>query len=426
MSGIIPLEDIIIEDRQRQSFDETFIAELAQSITEVGLLQPIVLREDEKTLIAGENRVRAIRLIDSMGEQYSYEGYRMTATYAPFITIAELPPHLQIQAELDENRRRKNLTVQEEALAIARFHQLRQELLGDSTLRDTADELDGVSPHTVSDALVIAEHMDIPEVAKAKTKGEALKVIEKRKTAEHHKRLAQEFDSEKQTRKHVLRNEDCMVTLTAMPANCVDVTCTDPLYGIGAGDFGSQSSAQHKYDDSYEYWQGLMPSFLSELYRVSKSRSHAYIFCDYRRFVELSEYASQAGWSPWPRPLIWYKRNGMLPRPEHGPRYTYETILFLNKGDRPTVLVKDDVLDVSPIANPRWGPEKPVELFVDLLGRSVVPGNHVADFFAGTGPILPAANRLKCIATAVELDEEPFGILTQRADNTEEYDGANT
>lgn len=419
----ISIRDIIVEGRQRQTFDPEFIAELAESIQEVGLLEPIVLAEDHKTLIAGENRIKAIQLLYEMDQTFWYQTveYRKgEESLIPYVHIRELPEHLRVQAELDENRRRKNLTVQEEALAVARFHELRQKLMGGSTVKDTAGELDGMSAGSVSESLTIADNLNIPEVAKAKTKSEALKAIEKKKTADHHARLAQEFDHASIKSRHVLRNEDCITTLLAMPDHCVDVICTDPPYGIGAEGFGSQSAARHKYDDSYEKWVILMRSFLQESFRVAKHQAHAYLFCDYRRFAELVQLATEAGWSAWPRPLVWYKRNGMLPRPEHGPRNTYETIAFLNKGDRTTVVVKDDVLDVSPVSSPRWGPEKPVALYEDLLGRSVAPGNHVADFFAGTGPILPAANRLRCIATAVEVEEEPFGIMTQRMDGTEE------
>lgn len=48
----------------RRTFDETALEELAASIKEVGLLQPIVVREDDDgyVLLAGERRLRASRL----------------------------------------------------------------------------------------------------------------------------------------------------------------------------------------------------------------------------------------------------------------------------------------------------------------------------------------------------------------------------
>src|SRR3982751_5332480 len=59
----IPLEQIVANPKQpRQVFDEDHMAELVHSIKEVGLLQPIVVREvakDRYELIMGERRWRA-------------------------------------------------------------------------------------------------------------------------------------------------------------------------------------------------------------------------------------------------------------------------------------------------------------------------------------------------------------------------------
>ena len=61
----IPLDDVVPNPRQpRQVFDEEAIEELVNSITLVGLLQPIVVRPAESgyELVAGERRLRASRL----------------------------------------------------------------------------------------------------------------------------------------------------------------------------------------------------------------------------------------------------------------------------------------------------------------------------------------------------------------------------
>ncbi len=63
--GHLPLERIVPNPQQpRTHFDEEALSSLADSIAEVGVLQPIVVRphEDEYILIAGERRCRAARL----------------------------------------------------------------------------------------------------------------------------------------------------------------------------------------------------------------------------------------------------------------------------------------------------------------------------------------------------------------------------
>lgn len=61
----VPLSEIRPNPRQpREVFDETELAELAASIREVGILQPLVVRtgEDGFELVAGERRLRAARI----------------------------------------------------------------------------------------------------------------------------------------------------------------------------------------------------------------------------------------------------------------------------------------------------------------------------------------------------------------------------
>jgi ParB family chromosome partitioning protein len=61
----VPVDQISPNPRQpREVFDEEAMAELVASITEVGLLQPVVVRrtgDDAYELIMGERRLRAPR-----------------------------------------------------------------------------------------------------------------------------------------------------------------------------------------------------------------------------------------------------------------------------------------------------------------------------------------------------------------------------
>jgi DNA modification methylase len=55
-----------------------------------------------------------------------------------------------------------------------------------------------------------------------------------------------------------------------------------------------------------------------------------------------------------------------------------------------------------------------VELYINLLKRSVKPGDSVLDCFAGTGTIFPAAHSLQCLATGIEADPNYYGISLKR------------
>lgn len=105
----------------------------------------------------------------------------------------------------------------------------------------------------------------------------------------------------------------------------------------------------------------------------------------------------------------------MLPRPDHGPRYTYECILYAIKGEKPIIYeAQHDVLLVPGLQRPRFGAEKPVHLYYEILRRSATAGDLIWDPFAGTGPIFPAASALKCKVFATEKDETKFPLTKAR------------
>lgn len=417
----------ISPERQRKVFNPESLGKLAESIVSKGLMQAIVLRDKEDTLVAGERRLRAIELCYTMGQKFKHNGEDIPLGHVPYNRLHDLSEDLIYEAELEENIRRENLTPQEEMQAIAKLHRLRTAQNPKQTLEATATEIwsdsDNASGHTVDvrDALLVSEHLSDPAVAKAKTKKEAAKAVHKKLKREHARKMASEFSkaSEIET-PHVHVKGEAIEIITRMPAGIVDVLCTDPPYGIGAHEFGDMADNEHTYDDSYETWQNTMCDLAQESYRVCKPHAHAYVFCDWTRFTELSKYFSQFGWNVWPRPIIWSKGNGMLAKPDYGPRYTYETILFANKGARKVQIVgAPDVINLPQGKELRHAAEKPAALYMALLDRSCLPGDHVLDPFMGSGTIYPAANGLKLRATGIEKDETSYGFAVQRLEEGE-------
>lgn len=109
----IPLDQIEPNRYQpRQVFDKTRIQELAQTIQEHGLLQPIILREYEPAkyeIIAGERRFRAMKLL-------KWEK-------APSI-VEKMNDHETASLALIENLQRAELSSVEEAQAYRRLMEL--------------------------------------------------------------------------------------------------------------------------------------------------------------------------------------------------------------------------------------------------------------------------------------------------------------
>lgn len=428
MSHSIHIEKVIIAaNRQRQEFEPEALTDLANSISARGLLHAIVMREtpDGLVLVAGERRLRALETIWLLGDGIRYNGADIPAYYVPYVTLGELDPLEAEEAELDENIKRKDLSWQERSEALARLHRLRErqaEAVGEQhSIADTLKEARTPqgSYSTERQTLLLADHLHKPEVANAKSPAEAFKIIKRDEERERNRTLAEKVGVNFSSASHKLHHVECVAWLADCPDNSFDVVLTDPPYGMGANAFGDGGGklvgTDHQYDDSVEAWRDLMTAFLPEAYRVTKKEAHVYIFCDLDRFHELKQIAERAGFYVFRTPLIVYKLgSGRVPLPEHGPRRQYELCLYAIKGDKPVTGIYSDVISCKLEENIGHGANKPIELFVDLLRRSVRPGDSVLDAFAGTGTIFPAAHACKVYATGLELNSEYYGIAVKR------------
>jgi len=440
-------------NRQRLEFDPESLQELANSIEDRGLLHPPVVRQEgeEITLVAGERRLRAITQIFELGGSFTYNGETFQDGVLPVNNLGDLSELEAEEAELDENLKRKDLTWQEHAKAVARLHALRQkqaegnleellespdsagldasqiaEVVPKHTVAATAQEVYGSSVgahyNTTREEILLAQHLDNPVVASAKSPKEAFKALKRLEEAEANRQLAAEIGKSFSADDHRLFNQDCL-TFMADPANhgYFDVILTDPPYGMGAQNFadagGKLTGIEHHYDDSYESWKPLMREWSKLSFLVTKPEAHAYVFCDIDNFHELRDMMAEAGWTTFRTPLINVKSNsGRVPLPEHGPRRQYEILLYAFKGKKPVNFIYPDVITTQADKNLSHGAQKPVELYENLLLRSVRPGDKVLDSFAGSGTIFPACHTYKCEATGLELNPEYFALCIKRID----------
>lgn len=422
----INITDVILNDRVRKTFKQEPIDDLADNILEKGLFHAILLRNDGKTLVAGERRLRAVIALYENGRIFTYNGKKVKAQHIPFVTLEDLSELQVREAELDENDLRQAIDFKERAAAISDLHKLRTEQAIEAGTthhkKDTAAEVFGLDSNNqritdVSNDLVIAEHLDDKDVQKAKNTKEALSVIKKKLEKAHREKLADNFNLEATGTLHTLLNADCRDILPTLEDETFDLIVGDPPYGIAADTFRNQSAVEHDYDDSKDYADEIMTTIAVEGFRITKPKAHAYIFCDILRFEHIKKTIFEpAGWYVWKWPLIWSKGAtvGLLPRPDHGPRRTYEAILYAIKGDKKVYAVGPDVLIDPHERGVERGAHKPVGLYETLINRSCLPGNKIIDPTCGTGPILTAASRCNVFATAIEIDKAGFSQATER------------
>lgn len=413
--------------RQRREIDGEKLAELINSIEKSGLLQPIVVR-DGGVLVAGERRLRAISNLEGLGAGIKFGGELWEPGFIPGVDIGTLDPLAAAEAELEENVCRVDLSLQERISATGRLADLRREqakLLGRAlpTVGEIALEVRGsnvgASNENTRRELILSQHLDNPEVAKAKTLDEAWKAHTRAETAERDKAHAQRVGSTYDKGRLRLIQADCTKWMIEQAGDQFDVIVTDPPYGINAQDFGDADgrlqAQTHTYDDSPEAWRKLMGICAEQWYRLAKPQAHLYVCCDIDRFVELKHILDDEGWDCHRTPIVNYKRDGArVPWISWGPQRKYELILYAMKGRKLVTRIYPDVIETLGDDNLGHGAQKPVALYSNLLQRSCKAGDKVLDTFCGTGTVFAAAFALKLEAVGVEADERYYGVAAKR------------
>ncbi len=433
MSQFIHIDQIKVpENRQRSFHDMDKHQELIVSIseTQAGLQNPIVCRKEgeEYYLVSGERRLRAMRAIYALEGTFNFAGHPVPKDHAPITELHELSPIDLIEAELEENIRRVDLTWQERALATQRLLELRQaqhaanpESHPAPTVASLTEDagrapVPGRNMVKTNKELAITSHLNDPDVAKAKTLDEAFKIAQRKERDAKNAQVAASLTSLKS--QHKLIQGDCIEELSKIPDGTFDCILSDPPYGMGADDFGDsggRAAGAHFYADDLASWLMLMGKFIPETSRITKPNAHMYLFCDLDNFPHLKDLCEEYGWKVFRTPLIWHKPQGnRAPWPDQGPQRKYEVILYAVKGAKKTLRLAPDLISFPTEPNLGHPAQKPVALYADLLSRSCLSGERVLDPFCGSGPIFPAAQSLKVIATGIEQDESAIGISISR------------
>lgn len=432
MTTYIQDSAIRIEDRQRKEITPKELAELKRSILSKGLMHaPVIIPSDEgMKLVAGERRIRAMQELHLEGHVFNYNGVAVPANQIPYITIAEMTLVDLMEAELEENLLRAPLTWLEECEAKAKIHELRTGKNPKQTITQTAKEIaakqgrDPVATTSTSGdtqalriALLVDKHKSDPAVAKAKNLRAAQKIVLDKMEAAMRAKIYSATSTFKP--KHTLTKGDCRDLLPTFADNSFDLIFSDPPYGINAD--SAKKGSQHYYDDSPDNALEIYHKIISEGFRIGKPKSSLLLWCDIDFFIQLRTFAAQQGWVCWRTPLVFYKGSaGHAPWGRAGFVRTYEILLYAVKGARelyapggPDVFHGPD-LGVTSNKGKIHAAEKPVYLLTSLLSKILLEGQSVLDPCCGSGPIFPAADKVKAIATGIELDQHYYNVAASR------------
>lgn len=467
----VPVDSIIVGDRIRQDFGD--IEDLAQSIAEHGLIQPIVVTVDYR-LIAGERRLRAHRFLK-----------------APTIKVVFLEviddAHLTV-LEATENIQRRDFTWQERVLAVDKVHQLNSTsyALKSQTwgVRETGRLLN-TSKSNIGRAVYIASYIKAgdPEILKAESLKDAYEVLFKRRADDLAKQLVttslpkgvkpvsdipsredvsdddffstpgktgfaptigapSDFDerpgqaSASGDRPAVViplsqmfRHGDSVEILKSFPAETFDAVITDWPYGIDM-DMLNQGNDGHAFKDidsvTAEHTvsgnEALHAAIVPLIYRVLKPNSWFITWTDQMQWQRNYDLCIAAGFKVQRWPLTWHKTSACMNQAAHV-NFTKNTeiAIICRKGTpslvRPqpsTVFTAGNDAEAKALNHPF---AKPFSLWEWVYNATCLRGATVLDPFCGSGSSAIAAIRCGLRPVGVEVNEKHYNNLIVNMQN---------
>lgn len=388
-----PLSSIFIDRDTRQRREVDDIGPLAQSIAEVGLINPIVIDRSGK-LIAGERRFHAI---SSLGW-----------TNIPAQFIEDLPEEVIWQIELEENIKRKNLSWQDECAAIKRFHELKVKSDPDWSQDDTAQMLN-LSQPDIAGKLAVAE-----EIAKGNTRvseapklSTAKNIVSRNNARKRDSVIAALTDAP--VKEVPLLNVDFTDWLDTYTGPKFNFIHCDFPYGVNADDHDQGSASNHGgYEDSFATYQSLIAALRDSMDHIVAESAHIMFWfsLDYYEYTRTE--LQSMGWRINPFPLIWFKSDntGIIPDAQRGPRRVYETAFFGSRGDRKIVAPISNLCAFPSIKTIHMS-EKPVGMLKHFFRMFVDEYSTVLDPTCGSGNAIRAASQAGCSsALGIERDKD--------------------
>jgi ParB-like chromosome segregation protein Spo0J len=422
MFRALPLSSIIVNRDERQRRELFDIDELAASIQNIGLINPIVIDRDN-VLVAGERRLAAHKLL----------GWDQIMTQLR----DDLSPLAAQLLELEENVKRAQLPWRDECLAVFKYHSLRQADDTAHTLDDTAREL-AMPISSVKERLHIQAELNAGNelVLKADSFSVArnltLRAAERRADAEAESiaRLAAvpftpaiRIHEDGSTTVEPLTVPAPVVPDEAdLPIKNLDFiewapTYTGPRfnfihcdfpYGVRA-DKHDQGAAKYfkGYEDNPETYWTLLACLGDNIERLCSDSAHLIFWFSMDYYHDTVFALTQMGWKVNPFPLIWFKSDntGILPDPSRGPRRVYETAFLCSRGDRKIVQPVANCFP-APVIKTVHMSQKNTDMLRHFFRMTVDENTVMLDPTCGSGSALYAAEQLRA-QSILGLEKDP-------------------
>jgi ParB/RepB/Spo0J family partition protein len=390
----------------RREISEESITELAESISRLGLIHPVVIRRDGK-LIAGERRLKACQFL----------GW----TSIPVSFAEDLPERELYKIELEENVKRQDMTWQDRCLAMLRLHELNLEENPKTTYEETGDSA-GISRGHAQAQIAVAKELRAgnPRLAEVKEFSVARGIVQRQTERAKQDQLSQikvsfpkepasgngtAFDGHTGVASVVAEKPPSPIitasflewveTYSGQPFNFIH--CDFP-YGINANKFNQGASdAFGGYEDTPELYWSLVRALIEHREKLLGSSGHILFWFSMRYYTETLAALSEHFWVD-PYPLIWFKSDnvGTLPDPTRGPRRVYEVAFLCSHGDRKIISSVANTFAAPTVRTGEHMSEKNPVMLRHFMRMFVDENTRLLDPTCGSGSALRAARSLAC------------------------------
>ena len=418
----ILISDIIIKNRQRTSMDDAETDQLAESVRLIGLINPVVINEDN-TLIAGERRIRA------------YQKLGRTTIEATF--KKDLTPFQRKMMEYEENIRRVDLPYADKILAEEDLHNAYVEEYGKTKtlsgrdtrnvwkVEDTAALL-GISLGSMSERLQLARAIrKNPELGEFKSESQAKSALRRKQELIGRKLIAaitmQEApppETQSTWPNRIYLSDDSRISLVEGDSRdylkhiefayeTYDCLLTDPPWQV-------------EYDDNFMDTTGqdifqLIGDVLTLVKPKLSDGSLCWMFCATKHLIKgtIHKLVLDCGYAIYDQVLIWYKpRVAHTSHPYDSLKNDYEPCLFFSKGKGRALQEPMYAVQEALIKGRRVHPaQKPDEVLETIIKNSTVENELILDPFAGSGRVGIVAQRLKRRAVLIEKEQDWFDTI---------------
>ena len=382
-------EEIEVGERFRKDFSAPELNALAESIRQLGQLQPIgVVRAEEGAakpfkLVYGHRRLLACQRLKE----------KVKALVLP------LKGGLNEKvAEFAENAVRKDFSPIEKSEAVKALHEALKKEHPNWTVEKTGSFL-GLSRSYIQELLKIASYTDnADETEKAALKDLTMRELRTAtgKKGQIERILNSVLEMKKAGGETLLHFQQGNAFELPFPKHHFQLILTDPPYGISYEKKTSLDKDHINFkDDQDAAWFTRLWQLFDRL--ADPAASCILSFCSVENFVLFRTLATEFGFKPYPRPLVWIKAAAGQPfQAKYFPTSCTEFALYAVKGDFEVLRAgHPDWFSVPRLqGNDRFHPtQKPIQLWEQILNWLALPSYSLIDPFAGSGSSLIAAKK---------------------------------